>query len=456
MRRKVIIMVVAAVVVAAGGIATWLYFRANPAAWQAALADVGVAEPETDAITASGFIEAEEIALAPEIGGRLEKLSVEEGEDIEAGRTVARLDTTLIDAQIAAAEADLEAAGARLLQAEERPRPEALRQAEAGVRLAYAARDGAYQAWQDAIAVRENPQELDVQIAQARARVATAAAAVERAEALKDAAEIGYENFHDVREAVDEAQEQWAEIPEPARPPRPTLETQLDFHLIPNQYWKAWIGLNTAKAELQAARTALNDLYRIREDPQTLDAQVNSAKARYEAAEAGVEQAEAKVAALSAGASEEQVAALAAQVRQAEASLETLQNQRDKLTIAAPVGGLVLDIAVHEGELAPPGATILTMGMLDEVTLTVYVPQDRLGEVRIGQTAEVRADGTPDRTFTGKVVAIAGEAEFTPRNVQTKEERVNMVFGVDIRVPNPEHLLKPGGHAEATIPTGGE
>ena len=96
---------------------------------------------------------------------------------------------------------------------------------------------------------------------------------------------------------------------------------------------------------------------------------------------------------------------------------------------------------------------MLTLGDLDEVTLTVYVPEDQLGRVRLGQSVDVRVDTFPDRVFQGQVVAIAHEAEFTPRNVQTQEERVNMVFAVDVSIPNPDHLLKPGVPADAVIVT---
>jgi multidrug resistance efflux pump len=87
------------------------------------------------------------------------------------------------------------------------------------------------------------------------------------------------------------------------------------------------------------------------------------------------------------------------------------------------------------------------------VTLTVYVPEDKLGHVFIGQRVEVRVDSFPERTFLGDVVAIAHEAEFTPRNVQTQEERVNMVFAVDVSIPNPDHALRPGLPADAVIVT---
>ena len=402
-------------------------------------------------IQASGFIEAEELAIAPELGGRVVELAVEEGDEVEAGQVLVRLDGTLLEAKIAAAQAALEVAQAQLAQARAGARTEQVRRAEAQLAQAEAARDGAYQAWQDAIALRDHPQELDAQIAQARARVTAAEAALARAVALKDAAEIGNDAFYDAQEALDEARRQWEQIPEPFRPPLPVLP--LEAHLAPNAYWKAWVGVNTAQAALDGARAALADLYRLRDDPQQMNAQVNAAEAQYRAAEAAVQVAQAQLEALRAGATAEEIAVAEAQVEQAQAALDALLVLRDKLTLTAPVGGLVLETSIHRGELAAPGAALLTLGDLDEVTLTVYVPENRLGQVSIGQRVEVRVDSFPGRVFTGAVVAIASEAEFTPRNVQTKEERVNMVFAVDVRIPNPDHALKPGLPADAVFVT---
>jgi multidrug resistance efflux pump len=140
-------------------------------------------------------------------------------------------------------------------------------------------------------------------------------------------------------------------------------------------------------------------------------------------------------------------------VEQARAALAKLAVQRDKQTISAPVGGVVLEVNAHEGELAIPGGTMLTLGDLDHVNLTVYVPEDKLGQVKIGQSVAVSVDSFPGQTFEGTVVRIANEAEFTPRNVQTKEERVNMVFAVEVRIPNSDHALKPGLPADAVLAT---
>ncbi len=451
MERKRIVPIIIVVLVLIGIAAAGIYFATNPTVWQQTLVEMELAEVEKGGLTASGFIEAEEIDIASELGGRVIELFAEEGEDVEADQILVQMDDSLLEAQIEAARAAVEVAKAQLAQAEAGARPEQIRQAEATLMQAQAARDGAYQAWQDTIAIRDNPQELDAQIAQARAQVNAAQAALDQSVAMKDAAEIAYDGFWDAKEALADAKEELKDIPPEYRPDLPGF--QLDFHLIPNNYWKAWVGVNSADAAHEGAQIALSNLYAMRENPQELNAQIDAAKTQYQAARAIVGQAEAQLEALKAGATGEEIAALEAQVGQAQAALDTLLKQRDKLSITAPVGGLVLGISIHEGELAAPGGTMLTLGDLDKVTLTVYVPEDQLGKVNVGQDVEVKVDSFPGRTFMGKVVAIAQEAEFTPRNVQTKEERVNMVFAVDVRIPNPDHALKPGVPADALIIT---
>ncbi len=441
----IVIIVAVVIVVAAVGI----YLATHPAAWQQVTAQMELGEPETEGLTASGFIEAEEVSIAPELGGRAAELLVDEGDEVEAGQVLVRLDGRLLDARIEVAQAALEVAEAQLAQVLAGARPEQIRQAEAQLAQAEAARDGAYQAWQDASAIRENPQELDASIVRARAQVAATKAELDQAVAMKDAAEIAYQNFGEAREELEEAERKLREIPEPLRPRLPVLP--LDFHLIPNSYWKAWVGVNSAGAAYDGAVAALNDLYEMRNNPHELDAQVDAAEAEYQAARASVEKARAHLDALRAGATQEEIAAAEAQVEQARAALNTLLVQRDKLTLSAPVGGLVLERVVREGELAAPGARLIVLGDLDQVTLTVYVPENKLGQVHVGQQVEVSVDSFPGRTFAGTVVAIADEAEFTPRNVQTQEERVNMVFAVDVHIPNPDHALKPGLPADAVI-----
>jgi multidrug resistance efflux pump len=164
-----------------------------------------------------------------------------------------------------------------------------------------------------------------------------------------------------------------------------------------------------------------------------------------------VELAQAQVEGLRIGATPEQIAAAEAQVAVARSALSAVEAQLDKLALRAPISGLVLERPVHVGEVALPGAPLLTLADLDALTLTIYVREDQLGQVQLGQAASVTVDAYPDRVFSGAVDFISSQAEFTPKNVQTQEERANMVFAVKIRLPNPDHALKPGMPADALL-----
>jgi multidrug resistance efflux pump len=204
-----------------------------------------------------------------------------------------------------------------------------------------------------------------------------------------------------------------------------------------------------ALVEAQAApETSLDSVARA-------DAGVLAAQAQVSVAEGQLAQTQAALDRLLAGATDEEIAILEAGVSQAEAALATaeaaltsLDIELERSQLLAPTGGVILERIVHEGELAAPGATLFTLADLDQVTLTVYVPEAELGKVSLGQDVEVSVDAY-DGMFPGQVSHIASAAEFTPKNVQTQEERVHMVFAVKIRLDNAEHLLKPGMPADA-------
>ena len=165
----------------------------------------------------------------------------------------------------------------------------------------------------------------------------------------------------------------------------------------------------------------------------------------------GVAVAKAKLDELKAGPTAEELAVAEALVDQARSAISALETQIEKMTLHSPIAGIVTSRSAHEGEAAIAGATLLSVANLDEVKLTVYIPEDELGRVYLGQQVEVQVDSFPGRVFTGTVCYISQQAEFTPRNVQTEEERVNMVFAVRVRLPNQDHLLKPGMPADAVI-----
>ena len=107
--------------------------------------------------------------------------------------------------------------------------------------------------------------------------------------------------------------------------------------------------------------------------------------------------------------------------------------------------------ATRPGEVAAPGATLLTVADIGEVVLTVYVPETRIGQVQLEQRVEIGVDSFPNRTFAGTVSHISDRAEFTPRNVATTEERVNLVFAIEISIPNRDGALKPGMPADVVF-----
>jgi multidrug resistance efflux pump len=206
-----------------------------------------------------------------------------------------------------------------------------------------------------------------------------------------------------------------------------------------------------AVASKEGAEATLAALEALRRNPLAIASQVHMAKAQYEMAAAGVGVAKAKVDELQAGVTAEEAGVAEAQVAQAKAAVRALEAQMAKMTLRSPIGGVVTSRSAHAGEAAMAGATLLTIANLDEVKLTIYVPEDELGRVYLGQEVGVEVDAYPGRVFPGKVSYISQEAEFTPKNVQTEKERVNMVFAVKVRLPNPDHLLKPGMPADAYL-----
>jgi len=400
--------------------AAWFVWSGPGAAWFSPASG-------TEGIVASGFIEADEVSLAAEIGGRIEALLVNEGDQVKQGQELLRLDQALLLAQIKQAEAAVDTAKAQLAQVQAGARPEDVRQAQATLAQAIAQRDGAKRAWENAKAVRDNPQELEARITSARAQVELARHQLQQALANAKAAEVRKDAFPS-----------W-------------LSTSPEAQAAMNQWWAAEEAVLVAQAALKGAEQGLADLLEMRKNPLTLNAQVDAARAQYETVSAAADAAQARLDAVKAGATKEQIAVAEAQVKQAEAALGVLRVQLSKTVLISPISGLVTRLSSHVGEMASPGTPILTLSALDPVELTIYVPETQIGRVRVGQEVSVQVDSFPGKTFSGRVVFIAAKAEFTPRNVQTKAERVNMVFAVKAQIPNPNHELKAGMPADAEI-----
>jgi multidrug resistance efflux pump len=389
------------------------------------LAACAAPQANDETLNASGFIEGEEVTVAAEIQGLVVEILADRGDKVQAGDLVVRLDDAALKSQRAEAEAALAAARADLARVQAGSRAEDIAAARASLDEAEARRDGAKQAVLNARDVISNPLQIESQIDEARAQVDLAEQNVELQEADLEATRIQRDVY--AERGGDVAA---------------TWDLQLQA---------AQARLEKAEARLNGARAYLGALLAIRANPLTLEAELHQAEAQYEIAKTEVARAEARLAELQAGPTAEETVVAEAQVRQADAGVQLIDARLDHLTLEAPMDGNVSTRSAQEGETATPGKPLLTIANLDEVTLVIYIPENRIGQVNVGREVQVTVDSFPGRTFIGHVKSIAGEAEFTPRNVQTEEERVNLVFAVDVSIPNPDRALKPGMPADATI-----
>jgi HlyD family secretion protein len=177
------------------------------------------------------------------------------------------------------------------------------------------------------------------------------------------------------------------------------------------------------------------------------EAAFESAQKRYEIARKNYEIA-------MEGSRKEEIQAGEAVKKAAEAQVKLVKRRIEDATVTIPIDGVISERYVELGELVSVGSLVATVIDLKHPWVMTYVSERNLGKVKLGQEGKVMVDSFPDKEFTGKVTYISPEAEFTPKNIQTKEERVKLVFGVKIEVDNPDQELKPGMPADAVIETG--
>lgn len=383
-------------------------------------------EADTDTlITASGFIEGEQATVAAEIQGLIVEILADHGDYVSAGEVVIRIDDTALTSQQAEALAALSAANANLRRVQAGPRAEEIAAARAARDEAQARRDGAQQAVVNAQDVISNPRDLDSRIDEARAQVKLAQENVELHKADLEATRVKRGAYA----------EQGGDV----------------ARIWDHQLNAAEARLSEAEAQVGGARAYLTALIGIRDNPLTLEAELHQAQMQLELAYAEASRAQARLDEYEAGPTPEELALANAEVRQAQAGVGLIDARLDQLILTAPMSGIVATRSSQVGETATAGRPLLTIANLDEVTLVIYIPVDQIGHIAIGQAVEVTVDSFPDRVFSGRVVTIAGEAEFTPSYVQTKEERIDLVFAVDVLIPNPDHALKPGMPADASL-----
>jgi len=176
----------------------------------------------------------------------------------------------------------------------------------------------------------------------------------------------------------------------------------------------------------------------------------------YATVAARTDQAEQQLSLVVEGPRREEIELAEARIEQAQQTLKLAQTRLGYAEITTPVNGVVISKNIEAGEYVSPGTPVVTIADLNQVWLKAYIAETDLGKVKLGQKVAVTADTYPNKVYNGSIGFIASEAEFTPKNIQTAEERVKLVYRIKIMIENTTHELKPGMPADAVIQLSGE
>lgn len=179
--------------------------------------------------------------------------------------------------------------------------------------------------------------------------------------------------------------------------------------------------------------------------------EMDEVKARRDLAKKDLAAAGERLSLVRSGTRADVLAAQEAEVRRLEALSRVTASRLRDTVLVSPLGGIVLSKNYEEGEFLRAGAVLATVADLSDCWVKLYLPSTVLGRVKVGALVNVRVDSFPDRIFQGRVRAVSDRAEFTPRQSLTTEERANLVFAVEVKVDNPDLLLKPGMPADVTF-----
>ena len=352
----------------------------------------------------SGNIELTQVDISFKVPGKLVELNVAEGTFVKKGMVIARIDRQQVEQQRNRDEAGVTSAESQYQQMEtgiqwQRQTLEsdlALRRAE----------QRAAQAQLDQLLAGSRPQEIQ----QTQAAVADANAQHDQAQADWNRAQELYKNDDISKQQYDQ------------------YRTRLE---------------STAAALRQAEeRAAL-----VKEGPRKED--IEAARAQVARAEAAIRVSEANR--LELRRREEDLVARRAEIARARAQVAMTDTQIGDTVVASPVDGVVLVKSAEVGEVLAAGTTVVTIGDIDHPWLRAYISETDLGRIKLGQPAQLTTDSYPGKTYTGHISFIASEAEFTPKQIQTREERVKLVYRIKIDVDNLNHELKSNMPVDAEI-----
>jgi HlyD family secretion protein len=453
-------------------------------------------------LQASGVVEATQIYLASELGGRVTDVFVEDGDQVSTGDPLFQIEDKLLQAQLRQAEAAYSVAQANyaLVAAGMTKEQKSASISAAELELAAATHDLyslykntdliAAQNLQQADQLEHTLNDLensDLTQALALKAIADAKKAIENAErrlnsvkSSADEADISAAHAQVVlaKDALDDAKDDFEPYENKPEDNLQRANYQAKLAAAQQTYdaavrkYNALVGTGSeadiavAEADLRAAQAQLSDAERewerVKDGPQESDltllkAQISQAQQDYEIykngpdpddvslAQARLANAESQLSLAKADfPTQEELDVAQAQIDSAEANLDAIQTQVDLLSIKSPADGVVITRNIEPGEVIQPGLAAMTIAVLDKLTITVYIPEDQYGQISIGDEAVLSVDSFPGETFNAVVVRIADKAEYTPRNVQTKEDRQTTVYAIELSVVDPQGKLKPG------------
>jgi multidrug resistance efflux pump len=341
----------------------------------------------------SGTVETREIQIGSKVGGRVIQVPVEEGQAVKTGTLLVRFEDDDLRAQRAMAQAQLEQAQADLQRLQRGNRPEEIAKAQATAQEQRAMLDAA----------QYGPRSQELQ--QAEADYAAA-----KADAIN--AETNYQRMATLVRADTVSRQQYDNA-------------------------KATRDSTAQRAESLRQRLALLQEGTRKED-------LRAAQERYRQAQAAADLMEH-------GYRKEDIEVGRAKFLEAQARIQQLDVALREAELYAPADGLIETVSVRTGDLVGPGKIVVTMLESSQLWVKVYIPETDIATVKVGQLARVEVDSLERRPFTGHVQEIASQAEFLPRNVQTRDDRQHQVFGVKVHVDNSEGILKSGMSATVRL-----